>query len=422
MTRTALVVGGGLLGVTSAWYLAERGFRVTVVERREATALDTSFANGGLITPSQSDPWNGPGTAFNLIKWLGREDSPLLLQPTALPGMWRWGLSFLANSRMKHWWPATEANLRLGLYSAASLRELRESLGLEYHHLSRGTLKIFRDEEALEHSDVLARSLAPIGLKHQALDPGQAIGLEPLLAPLRGELAGAIHYPDDESGDAHLFTRLMEDRSRKAGVAFRFGAEVTGFRHRSGRIEALSCGDEELQAEVYILAAASRTPALAAPLGLKLPIYPVKGYSLTLPVPDLEPMLSVPLVDFEQKVVITPLGGRLRVAGTAEFAGFDSRENPRRSAGILKHTLRLLPQLAGRVKPAEVSYWNGLRPMTPDGPPILGATRYPNLFMNAGHGPLGFTLAAGSSRAVADLAAGREPEIPLAAYSAARFS
>src|SRR6185312_957800 len=178
--------------------------------------------------------------------------------------------------------------------------------------LSRGTLKIFRDEEALEHSDVLARSLAPIGLKHQALDPGQAIGLEPLLAPLRGELAGAIHYPDDESGDAHLFTRLMEDRSRKAGVAFRFGAEVTGFRHRSGRIEALSCGDEELQAEVYILAAASRTPALA-----------------------------VPLVDFEQKVVITPLGGRLRVAGTAEFAGFDSRENPRRSAGILKHTLRL---------------------------------------------------------------------------------
>jgi D-amino-acid dehydrogenase len=295
-------------------------------------------------------------------------------------------------------------------------------LALDYHHLSRGTLKIFRDEEALEHSDTLARSLAHLGLKHRALDPEQTIGLEPLLAPVRDELAGAIHYPDDESGDAHRFTRLMEDRSRKAGVAFRFGTEVTGFKHRPDRIEAVICGEEELQADVYVLAAASRTPALVVPLGLKLPVYPVKGYSLTLPVPDLEPMLSVPLVDFEHKVVITPLGGQLRVAGTAEFAGFDSRENPRRSAAILKHTLRLLPQLARRVKPAAVSYWNGLRPMTPDGPPILGATRYPNLFLNTGHGPLGFTLAAGSSRAVADLAAGREPGIPLAGYSVARFS
>jgi D-amino-acid dehydrogenase len=422
MARTALVIGGGLLGVTSAWYLQERGFAVTVLERREATALETSYANGGLITPSQSDPWNGPGTALNLIKWLGRDDSPLLLRPGALPGMWRWGLKFLASSRMKHWWPATEANLRLGLYSVASLRQLREQLHLDYEHLSRGTLKIFRDEETLEHSDLLARSLAPIGLKHQALDPGQAIELEPLLAPLRDELAGAIHYPDDESGDAQRFTRLMEDKAREAGVTFRFGAEVSGFKRRLDRIEAVQCGDEELRADVYVLAVASRTPALATPLGLKLPIYPVKGYSLTLSVPDLEPALSVPLVDFEHKIVITPLGKRLRVAGTAEFAGFDGRENPRRSAGILKHTLRLLPQLAGRVKPGEVLHWNGLRPMTADGPPILGSTRYSNLFLNTGHGPLGFTLAAGSSRAVADIAAGREPEIPLAAYSVARFN
>ncbi|HEY1771624.1 MAG TPA: D-amino acid dehydrogenase [Gammaproteobacteria bacterium] len=422
MARTALVIGGGLMGVTSAWYLAERGLRVTVVERREATALDTSFANGGLITPSQSDPWNGPGTALNLVKWLGREDSPLLLRPGALPGMWHWGLRFLTSSRMKRWWPATEANLRLGLYSAASLRRLREQLDLDYDHLSRGTLKLFRDEESLEHSDVLARSLAPLGLKHRALDPEQAVGLEPLLAPIRDELAGAIHYPYDESGDAHRFTRLMESKAREAGVIFRFDTEVTGFKQRSNRVEALSCGEEELQADVYVLAAASHTPALAAPLGLKLPIYPVKGYSLTLSAPDLESALSVPLVDFEHKIVITPLGKRLRVAGTAEFAGFDSRENPRRSAGILKHTLRLLPQLAGRVKPAEVLHWNGLRPMTPDGPPILGATPYPNLFLNTGHGPLGFTLAAGSSRVVSDLAAGREPEISLAGYSLDRFS
>ena len=302
------------------------------------------------------------------------------------------------------------------------LRELRERLDLDYDHLSRGTLKIFRDQETLEHSDILARSLAHLGLKHRPLDPGQTVEFEPLLAPLRDELAGAIHYPDDESGDAHRFTRLLEGKARDAGVIFRFDTEVTGFKSRSDRVEALKCGEEELRADVYVLAAASHTPGLTAPLGLKLPIYPVKGYSLTLSVPDLEPALSVPLVDFEQKIVITPLEKRLRVAGTAEFAGFDTRENPSRSASILKHTLRLLPQLAGRVKPADVLHWNGLRPMTADGPPILGATRYPNLFLNTGHGPLGFTLAAGSSRAVADLAAGREPEIPLAAYSLARFS
>jgi D-amino-acid dehydrogenase len=420
MARTALVIGGGLLGVTSAWYLAERGFLVTVLERREATALETSFANGGLITPSQSDPWNGPGTALNLLKWLGRDDSPLLLRPKALPGMWRWGIKFLSNSRMKHWWPATEANLRLGLYSAAALRELRKGLKLEYEHLGSGTLKLFRDEEALEDSEILARSLVPSGLNHRLLDPEQAVQLEPLLSPLRDELAGAIHYPDDESGDAHLFTRALEKHARQAGVRFRFGTEVTGFKAQSGRVTAVQTGAEELQADTYILAAASLTPALAAPLGLKLAMYPVKGYSLTLPASGLE--LSVPLVDFEQKIVVTPLGKRLRVAGTAEFNGFDARANPGRSAAILKHTLRLLPQLAGRVKPEEVLHWNGFRPMTADGPPILGASPYPNLFLNTGHGPLGFTLAAGSSRAVADLVAGNEPELPLDAYSVARFS
>ncbi|HEY3858732.1 MAG TPA: D-amino acid dehydrogenase [Gammaproteobacteria bacterium] len=421
MGQKALVIGGGLLGVTSAWYLAERGLEVTVLERREATALETSFANGGLITPSQSDPWNGPGTALNLLKWLGRDDSPLLLRPSALPGMWRWGLRFLLSSRMKHWWPATEANLRLGLYSAAALRELRAQLKLDYDHLSRGTLKVFRDDEALEHSEILARSLAPSGLKHRLLDPDQAIQLEPLLLPMADELAGAIHYPDDESGDAHAFTRELEKHARQAGVQFRFGIEVTGIKTQAGQVTALQAGAEEIKADTYIVAAASLTPALTGPLGLKLAMYPVKGYSLTLQAEGLAQPLSVPLVDFEQKIVVTPLGKLLRVAGTAEFTGFDDRANPRRSASILKHTLRLLPQLAGRVKPEEIQHWNGFRPMTADGPPILGTTPYANLFLNTGHGPLGFTLAAGSSRAVADIVAGREPDLPLQPYSAARF-
>lgn len=416
MARKALVIGGGLMGVTSAWYLAERGFEVTVLERREAAGLETSLANGGLLTPSQSDPWNAPGTWLYLLR-LWREDSPLLLRPRAIPGMWRWGLRFLASSRAAPWWRATEANLRLGLYSLQALRELRGSLALDYPHLDTGTLKIFRDADAFEDSATLARSLAPLGLQHRELGADEAAALEPALAPVAEALVGAIHYPDDGSGDAHLFTCALERAAVKAGAQFRYGVAVTGFRRGQGGIAAVATTEGELTADAYVLAAASVSTELAAPLGLKLPIYPVKGYSATLRLPQGQ-ALGVPLVDFEQKLVITPLGDRLRIAGTAEFAGFDTRPNPRRSAHLVRQAARLLPAIA---KTSEVQHWNGFRPMTADGPPLLGATPYPNLYLNAGHGPLGWTLCAGSSRAVADLAAGRTPDIDLAAYSLARF-
>jgi D-amino-acid dehydrogenase len=422
MGRTALVVGGGLIGVTTAWYLAERGFQVTVLERREATALETSYANGGLVTPSQSDPWNGPGTFIHLLKWLGREDSPLLLRPRALPGLWRWGLKFLWASRAAPWWRSTEANLRLGLYSVAALGELRQRLGLEYESLSRGTLKVFRDPQAFERSVVLARSLAPLGLDYRALTAAEAAALEPLLEPIAARLAGAIHYPTDESGDAHLFTRALEKHAREAGVRFEFGRTVLGFNTRQGHVTGARVGEGTLQADVYVLAAASLSPRLTRPLGLELPIYPVKGYSVTLPAAGWKRPLTLPLVDFEQKVVITPLGGRLRIAGTAEFAGYDDRLNPRRGANILRHALDLLPEIAAQTGHAEVQNWTGLRPMTPDGPPILGATPYPNLFLNTGHGPLGWTLGAGSARALADLMSGQPPELDLAPFSFARFA
>lgn len=420
MARTAIVIGGGLLGVTNAWYLTERGFEVTLVERRDDTALETSFANGGLVTPSQSDPWNGPGTFGHLLKWLWREDSPLLLRPRALPGLWRWGLRFLWASRAAPWWSATEANLRLGLYSLECLRALRGAVRVDYDGLRAGTLKVFRDAAAFERSAALARALAPLGLKHRSLTGSDAAALEPWLAPVASKLAGAIHYPEDESGDAHRFAQVLADNTRRRGVRYLFGTAAAGFAASGGKVAALRTTKGELQGDIYILAAASATPGLVASLGLKLLIYPVKGYSLTLPMPQIERSLGVPLVDFEQKVVITPMGKRLRIAGTAEFAGFDLSLNSRRYGAILGHVQRLLPQLAD--SESDVQPWTGLRPMTVDGPPILGATRYANLFLNAGHGPLGWTLAAGSSRAVADLAAGRTPEIDLAPYSAARFA
>lgn len=421
MVRTALVIGGGLIGVSTAWYLAERGVEVTLLERREATALETSFANGGLITPSQSDPWNGPGTLTHLLAWLGREDSPLLLRPRALPGMWRWGLKFLLASRAAPWWRATEANLRLGLYSAACLAALREQLDLRYDSLGAGTLKVFRESDALEKSIALASSLSRAGLAYRALSPGEAVELEPHLAPVAAELAGAIHYPLDASGDAHAYTRELERHARKAGVRFLFGVGMERFEHGDGRIATALTSAGPLSADSYVVAAGNGSPALVAPLGLSLPMYPVKGYSVTIAMGERRRPLGIPLVDFERKTVLTPLGGRLRIAGTAEFNGFDTAPNAERSGNVLRNALALVPELGVEAARGEVEHWAGLRPMTSDGPPILGATPIANLYLNTGHGPLGWTLGAGSARLVADLVTGRRPEIDLAGLEYSRY-
>jgi len=422
MARTALVIGGGLIGVSTAWYLAERDFEVTLLEQREGSALETSLANGGLITPSQSDPWNGPGTFTNLLTWLGREDSPLLLRPRALPGMWRWGLKFLLASRAVPWWRATEANLRLGLYSARCIAGLRENLDLRYDSLSAGTLKVFRDAYALERSTALAASLAPAGLEHRVLSPREATAMEPLLVPVSAELAGAIHYPLDASGDAHAFTRGLERHARKAGVRFLYGTRAESLEARDGRISVVRTTGGPISADSYVVAAGNASPGLVAPLGIKLPMYPVKGYSVTVAARPWTRSLGVPLVDFERKTVLTPLGGRLRIAGTAEFNGFDTELNPRRGANVLRNAMTLVPELAAEAAQAPVEHWAGLRPMTADGPPILGPTPVTNLFLNTGHGPLGWTLGAGSARVVADLVAGLKPDIELKDLDYARYA
>ena len=422
MARTALVIGGGLIGVSTAWFLAERGFAVTLLERREGAALETSYANGGLITPSQSDPWNAPGTLMHLLSWLGREESPLLLRPRALPGMWRWGLKFLLGSRAAPWWRATEANLRLGLYSAECLSALRAQLDLKYDDLRAGTLKVFRESYALEKSATLAESLAPAGLTHRVLSPAEAVALEPLLGPVSAGLAGAIHYPRDQSGDAHTYTRALEQHARKAGVQFMYGTGLLRFAAQRGRISAALTTRGPLTADSYVLAAGNACPELLAPLGIRLPMYPVKGYSVTIASQPWRRPLSVPLVDFENKMVLTPLGARLRIAGTAEFNGFDTSLNLRRGGSILARALGLVPEIAEQLEATGVQHWAGLRPMTSDGPPILGRTPCANLFLNTGHGPLGWTFGAGSGRIVADVVAGSQPEIDLTGLDYARYA
>lgn len=422
MKTTVAVIGAGLMGTTTAWFLAQRGFDVTVLERRDGAGLETSFANGGLLTPSEADPWNAPGTLGRVLRWIGHEDSPLLLRPLAIPTMLGWGIKFLRASSPAPHQRATEAILKLALYNLRVLAELDERLPLKYDRLHNGTLKIFRDRKAFQATQELADGLRPLGLESKALTPREAVELEPWLQQAAPHLAGAVHYPQDGSGDAYQFTRCMQEQATAAGVKFRFGTNVLRMRVEGMQIRALEVSGDEIVADRYVLAAASYSPLLAQALQLRLPIYPVKGYSVTLgPVSGAQ--LRVPIVDFEQKVVVTPLGKRLRIAGTAEFNGYDTRPNQKRSGSALRQATQLLPQLAQAAEEGEgVTHWTGLRPMTCDGPPILGATRYANLFLNTGHGPLGWTLAAGSARLVADVMAGNTPEIEVAAYSAARFS
>ncbi|MGA9853430.1 MAG: D-amino acid dehydrogenase [Gammaproteobacteria bacterium] len=420
MKRTAVVIGAGLIGTTTAWYLAERDFDVTVVERREGPGLETSFANGGLLTPSEADPWNAPGTFLRLLRWLGREDSPLLLRPRALPGMLRWGIEFLRASRPVPHLRATETILNLALYSLRALNELGQQVSLEYERLSTGTLKIFRERSALQRTLLIADRLRPLGLESRLLQPSDAVALEPLLENISKRLVGAIHYPDDASGDAYLFTRELQRHAAAAGVKFRFDTAVKEIRSGGARIRSLSTSKGEFSADAYVLSAGSYSPQLVQPLKLRLFIYPVKGYSVTL-TPANGRSLRIPIVDFEQKIVITPLGKRLRIAGTAEFNGYDTLANPARSGSTLRQAIGLLPGFEDAVEEGSVTHWTGLRPMTCDGPPILGTSPYANLFFNTGHGPLGWTLCAGSARAVADLMAGRQPEIDLSGCNYSRF-
>lgn len=422
MSRSVLVIGGGLIGVASAWFLRARGFAVSVVDRCEGCALETSFANGGLLTPSQADPWNAPGVFLQLLRWLGREDSPLLLRPRAMPGVLRWGMRFLLASRPAAHRRATETNLRLGLYSVRVQQALRSQLGLQYDSRSLGTIKIFRRPADFQAALALAESLAPLGLQYRRLAPEEAAAMEPTLAPVARRFVGAIHYPGDESGDAHQFTRALAEHAARAGVQFLFSTVVRGFRASAGRIVALDTSAGALQADSYVLAAGSYSSLLAKPLGLYLPIYPAKGYSLTINFAPATSPLGVPLVDFEQKIVMTPLGTRLRVAGTAEFAGYDTGYNAARGASLLRQARALIPAIEEPVEQGRVSYWAGLRPMTCDGPPIIGPSPYANLYFNTGHGPLGWTLAAGSAALLADIIAGRTPAIALAGLDYARFA
>jgi len=414
-----LIIGAGLIGVTSAYALRRRGHEVVVIDRAAGPGLETSFANGSLLTPSMPEPWNAPGCWRTLLASLGRSDSPMQLRARALPALTHWGLQFLRNSGAARYQRNAIRNLRLALYSLKVMASIRRDTGIEYGRTARGTLRLFREAAALDRA-LAASPLASEELKFRPLSKEQTLELEPALTPIASQFVGSIHYPVDETGDAHRFCRGLAEQARRGGVQFRFGMEILSIEADAGRVTAMVSAGERLEAEKYLVAAASYSTPLLKGVGIDLPVQPVKGYSVTFEHRPEADSLRIPIIDDDLHAVVVPLEGAIRVAGTAEFAGYDRSPNPTRTRNLLKLLQQVLPQFA--FDPAAAKSWCGLRPMSSDGVPIIGPTPLSNLFVNTGHGHLGWTMAAGSAELLADLIDGRQPALEPGSYDLKRFA
>ena len=408
-----IVLGSGVIGTTTAWYLAQNGVQVTVIDRQPGAALETSFANAGQVSPGYSTPWAAPGIPLKAIKWLFQRHAPLAIRADGSLFQLRWMAQMLANCSSARYAVNKERMMRVSEYSRDCLRALRDDTAIRYDERSRGTLQLFRTQAQL---DAAARDIAVLeecGVPYELLTGKEVACAEPALAHRPGQLAGGLRLPNDETGDCQRFTAQLAERAQAAGVQFRFGTEVRELVHRGGHIEGVRIAghdgrDELLRADRYVLAFGSYSRPLAASLGLDLPVYPVKGYSLTVPLTDAARAPVSTVLDETYKVAVTRFDSRIRVGGMAELGGFDLRLDPRRRATLEMVVNDLFP---GGGDVARAEFWTGLRPMTPDSTPIIGATPFPELFLNTGHGTLGWTMACGAGRLVADLVSGRQPAI-----------
>ncbi len=414
-----LVLGGGVIGVTSAWYLRRAGHEVTVVDRQAAPGLETSQANGGQVSWGAGTPWAAPGIPLKALKWMLRPHSPLVLRPRLDPALWRWLFSMLANCTAARYAANRERMLRLSRYSHECLMALRLETGIHYDEHTTGILELFRTARELDDALRDAALLRQWGVECHLLDRAGCVAQEPALHVSREKIAGGLHFPGDESGDCLQFTQALAKLSESLGVKFSLNTTIERLEADGDRVVRVHTDKGVLTADAWVLACGSYSPLLARPLGIRLPVYPVKGYSVTLPLADATTAPTGSITDVTHKVVITRLGDKLRGAGTAELAGYDLSLRPSRLATI-RHVLGDLFPGAGDVARAQL--WCGLRPMTPDNPPILGLTPCKNLFLNTGHGTLGWTMACGSGKILADLLSGRTPDIDLNGLGLARFA
>jgi D-amino-acid dehydrogenase len=413
-----LVLGGGVIGVTSAYYLAKAGHEVTVVDRQGEPALETSFANAGEVSPGYASPWAGPGVPIKAIKWLLMKHGPLVIRPKPDPVMWIWLLKMLRNCTTARYAVNKSRMIPIAEYSRDCLRALRADIGIRYDERSRGTLQLFRTQAQLDGTGGDIAVLKQYGVPYEMLDRGGCIAAEPALAAVKDKIVGGLRLPEDETGDCHMFTQALAKRAAELGVTFRFNTAITQLTTDATRITGVVTSAGVMQADAYVVALGSWSSRLVRPLGLSIPVYPVKGYSITVPIADADGAPVSTVMDESYKVAITRLGDRIRVGGTAEVSGYSNQLYPARRA-TLDHSLTDLFPRGGNLSGA--TFWCGLRPMTPDGPPVIGATRYANLHLNTGHGTLGWTMACGSGRVLADLLSGRKPEIDTAELALSRY-
>jgi D-amino-acid dehydrogenase len=409
-----LVLGAGVIGTTSAWYLAKAGHEVTVVDRQPGAGLETSFANGGQISVSQSEPWAAPGTPLKVLKWLAREDAPLLFRPRLSWHQLSWGGRFLFECLPSRFRFNIREMVNLGRYSRESLQELRRETGIEYDQLAKGILQFYTDAKDFESAQRASEILREYGIERATKTVDEAIAIEPALESARDKLVGATYAEGDESGDATKFTQNLAALCEAAGVRFLYQTRIEAIEARGGRVNGVRVQRETRQPEMlagdaYVVALGSYSPLLLRPIGISIPVYPAKGYSVTLATEGFAGAPYVSLTDERHKLVFSRLGERLRVAGTAELAGYDTEPNMVRCAALVKRTRELFPGAADFAHPI---YWTGLRPATPSNCPLIGRTsRYRNLYINTGHGTLGWTESCGSGRALADIVSGKTPDV-----------
>ncbi|HKE96677.1 MAG TPA: D-amino acid dehydrogenase [Povalibacter sp.] len=414
-----LVLGGGVIGVTSAWYLARAGHEVAVVDRQPGAALETSFANAGEISPGYASPWAGPGMPVKALKWLFLRHAPLVVRPMLDPAQWRWILKMLRNCTSARYALNKSRMVPIAEYSRDVLRELRAETGITYDERSQGTLQLFRTQKQLDGAADDVAVLQQLGVPYEVLDPEGCIAAEPGLADVRNIIVGGLRLPQDETGDCHKFTQRLAAMAERTGVSFRYETAIAGFERTRERISCIRTSKGALKADCYVMALGSFSTPMARALDIRLPIYPVKGYSITVPITNAAKAPVSTVMDESYKVAITRLGDRIRVGGTAELSGYNNRLHLSRRATLELSVRGLFPAASDF---RDFSFWTGLRPMTPDGTPIVCASRYDNLYFNTGHGTLGWTMACGSGRVLADLISGRKPDIDVSGLSLSRYS
>lgn len=413
-----IVLGSGVIGITSAWYLTQAGHQVTVVDRQPEAAMETSFANAGQISPGYSSPWAAPGVPLKAIKWLLQDLSPLRITPQLSLHQWRWLWQMLLNCNQTSYQINKERMLRVAEYSRDTLKRLRAETGIHYDDRGQGLIQLFRTDKQIVASAMDKAILDKCQVRYEALSVDECVSFEPALKYVAHKLKGGLRLPEDETGDCFLFTQLLAQLCRDRGVEFQFNTQIETLEFAAKEIQGVRTSDGLIKGDAYLVATGSYSQQLIKPLGINLPIYPVKGYSLTLPIEDASRAPESTVMDETHKVAISRLGNRIRVGGTAELSGYNLKLTPKCRKN-LEHVVTDL--FGGAADCNKADFWTGLRPMTPDGTPVLGKTSYDNLYLNTGHGTLGWTMSVGSARFMTDIISGKQPEIDSEGLSVSRY-